>query len=112
MLVDADVGVGDAPNYWTDDHAACVDGEDPSAPLRMAYVFEEKGGTDDVTSFFGVMLLDRPIHAYRAWSGGDQDPHGDVDRYLFLRGSADDVQTIDPPTTRPLEYRFLISTVS
>jgi hypothetical protein len=110
MLVDADVGVDDEDlNYWNDDHAAFVDAEGAGTHVRMAYMFDENGGPDDVTSFLGVMLLDRDVHAFRRWSGGDQDPNDDLDRYEFLRGLGDDVQTIDPPTSVPNDHRFLIS---
>ena len=49
------------------------------------------------------------IHAFRIWSGGDQDPRDDLDRYRFLRGLQDTGRTIDPPTPRPNDYRFLVS---
>ena len=49
------------------------------------------------------------IHAFRIWSGGDQDPRNDIDRYRFLRGDSDNRQTIDPRTVRALDYRFLVS---
>ncbi|MGH2570811.1 MAG: T9SS type A sorting domain-containing protein, partial [bacterium] len=114
MMVDADVGFDNEDlTYWLDDQAAYVEGQDATTRLRMAYMFDQNGGensADDIPSFLGVVVLDREVHAFRAWSGGDQDPRDDIDRYLFLRGTGDDVQTIDPPTTRPLDYRFLIST--
>jgi hypothetical protein len=113
MMVDADVGVDDEDQtYWTDDQAAYVEADDASTRVRMAYMFDENGGensADDVPSFLGVMLLDREVHAFRVWSGGLEDPRDDNDRYRFLRGLGDDVRTIDPPTIRPLDYRFLIS---
>ncbi|HMB71795.1 MAG TPA: hypothetical protein VKU85_20960, partial [bacterium] len=44
------------------------------------------------------------------WSGGDEDPRDDLDRYRFLRGAlGDTVRSISPPTARENDYRFLVS---
>ena len=98
--------------------------------LTMGYIFDELGGqngADDVTGYCGVMFLGHTvdttspdlesafaprevgIHAYRIWSGGDEDPRDDLDRYRFLRGLQDTGRTIDPATARPNDYRFLVS---
>jgi hypothetical protein len=98
--------------------------------LTMGYIYDENGGensADDVPGYCGVMFLGHTvdttaadfetslappevgIHAFRVWSGGDQDPRDDLDRYRFLRGLFDTARTIDPPTSRPLDYRFLVS---
>jgi hypothetical protein len=98
--------------------------------LTMGYIFDELGGqngADDVTGYCGVIFLGHTvdttsppgepgfaprevgIHAYRIWSGGDEDPRDDLDRYRFLRGLQDTGRTIDPPTNRPNDYRFLVS---
>jgi hypothetical protein len=104
------------------------------APIRlhltMGYMFDELGGqnsADDVTGYLAVMFLGHTvdtttpdiqnafaprevgIHAFRIWSGGDQDPRDDLDRYRFLRGLQDTGRTIDQPTTRANDYRFLVS---
>jgi hypothetical protein len=110
MLVDGDVGVENHDQYWIDDHAAYREAEASGTRVRMGYMFDDNGGGDDITSFLGVMLLDQEVHAFRRWSGGNEDPRDDLDRYELLRGPGDDVQTIDPPTTQGDDYRFLIST--
>jgi hypothetical protein len=106
-------------------------GGDPiSLRLTLGYIFDEIGGqnaADDVPGYCGVMFLGHTvdttapdlesafaprevgIHAFRIWSGGDQDPRDDLDRYRFLRGLQDTGRTIDQPTTRANDYRFLVS---
>lgn len=109
--------------------------DDPTAQpielsLTMGYIYDELGGqnaADDVPGYCGVMFLGHTtdttavditqalaprevgIHAFRIWSGGDQDPRNDLDRYRFLRGLNDTARTIDQPTTRANDYRFLVS---
>ncbi|MDP6802309.1 MAG: hypothetical protein QF819_03915 [Gemmatimonadota bacterium] len=105
--------------------------EDPlRLKLTMGYTFDEVGGdnaNDDVPGYVGVLFLGHTvdesggapedlfapesvrIHAYRVWSGGDQDPRDDVDRYRFLRGNSDTRPTIDANTGKPDDYRFLVS---
>lgn len=69
------------------------------------------GHTVDTLNPVGQALAPREvgIHAFRIWSGGDQDPRDDLDRYRFLRGLQDTGRTIDQATTRPADYRFLVS---
>jgi hypothetical protein len=126
MMVDGDCGVDDNDlNYWMDDQAAYTEKDTAGVSVRMAYMYDENGGAnaaDDVPGYLGVMLLDHTVsadrsngpqkvavHAYRNWSGGDEDPRDDVDRYNFLKGQSDTGRTIDPPTTRPNDYRYLVS---
>jgi hypothetical protein len=108
------------------------EGSDPvDLSLTLGYIYDELGGenaSDDVTGFCGVMFLGHNtdstffedpenalapgnvgIHAFRIWSGGDQDPRDDLDRYRFLRGLNDTARTIDAPTSRANDYRFLVS---
>ncbi len=126
-------------NYWEDDQGsfAALDttitlgtGTQRDLRLTLGYIFDETGGQnagDDVPGYCGVMFLGHTvdttapdlesaiaprevgIHAFRIWSGGDQDPRDDLDRYRFLRGLQDTGRTIDPPTPRPDDYRFLVS---
>jgi hypothetical protein len=126
-------------NYWEDDQGgfAATDttvtlstGTTRDLSLTLGYIYDEIGGqsaSDDVTGYCGVMFLGHTvdtttpdvenafaprqvgIHAYRIWSGGDQDPRDDLDRYRFLRGLQDTGRTIDPATIRPQDYRFLVS---
>ena len=135
FMVDGDVGVDDNDlNYWLDDQGAFAEkdtviitdtGDAIPLQLSMGYIFDELGGqngADDVPGYCGVVFMGHTtdpesvfapaevgIHAFRIWSGGDQDPRNDLDRYRFLRGLGDDVRTIDPPTTRANDYRFLVS---
>ncbi len=126
-------------NPWEDDQGAfaAVDtsvtlgtGAVRDLSLTMGYIFDEQGGqnaADDVPGFCGVMFLGHTvdsispdpetalaprevgIHAFRIWSGGDQDARDDLDRYRFLRGLQDTGRTIDQATTRANDYRFLVS---
>jgi hypothetical protein len=98
--------------------------------LTMGYMYDEHGGenaADDVPGYLGVMFLGHTVdttspdletalaprqvglHAFRIWSGGDEDPRDDLDRYRFLRGLHDTARTIDQGTSRPNDYRFLVS---
>ncbi|GJM43310.1 MAG: hypothetical protein DHS20C21_01520 [Gemmatimonadota bacterium] len=118
-----------------EDTTVVLESTDPNVPARslhltMGYIFDELGGengADDVPGYCGVMFLGHTvdttsatpsealaprevgIHAYRVWSGGDDDPRDDLDRYRFLRGNGDTSRTIDPPTARANDYRFLVS---
>ena len=126
-------------NYWEDDQGAFAaldtsitlgTGTIRNLRLTLGYIFDENGGqyaADDVSGYCGVMFLGHTvdttspdiesafaprevgIHAFRIWSGGDQDPRDDLDRYRFLRGLQDTGRTIDPATPRPNDYRFLVS---
>ncbi|MBZ0267740.1 hypothetical protein K8I85_06260, partial [bacterium] len=126
-------------NFWLDDHgafaaldtsiASTTGGPPRDLSLSLGYIYDELGGenaADDVTGYCGVMFLGHTvdtvnaldealaprqvgIHAFRIWSGGDEDPRDDLDRYRFLRGLHDTARTIDPPTSRANDYRFLVS---
>ncbi|MCA9753702.1 MAG: hypothetical protein KC591_16015 [Gemmatimonadetes bacterium] len=126
-------------DYWQDDQGAFASldttivpeiGDPRRLKLTLGYIFDELGGqngADDVPGYCGVMFLGHTtdttaadpsealaprevgIHAFRIWSGGDQDPRNDLDRYRFLRGLNDTARTIDQPTTRANDYRFLVS---
>jgi hypothetical protein len=137
MLVDSDVGYDDADlQPWVDDMGAYTQVDTtvtggPGAPydvtLRMGYMFDTPNTADDVPGYLGLMLLGHgadsrspalagsgipravEIHAFRIWSGGVLDPRDDLDRYHLMRGLSDEHQTIDPPTTRADDWRYLIS---
>jgi hypothetical protein len=140
FMVDGDVGIDDNDlNYWEDDQGAFAALDttlvDPSTQfaedlkITMGYIYDElETQGDDVTGYCGVMFLGHTvdtlapdfesslaprqvgIHAFRIWSGGDEDPRDDLDRYRFLRGAlGDTVRTISPPTTKENDYRFLVS---
>lgn len=113
VLVDGDIGLdNNALEYWMDDHAGYLEQDVESVRVRMAYMYDENGGAngaDNIDSFLGILLLDQPVHAFRVWSGGDQDPRNDADRYRILRGDSDETPTIDPRTTRANDYRFVVS---
>jgi hypothetical protein len=49
------------------------------------------------------------IHMFRSWSSGEQDPENDKERFRYMRGDSDIEKTIDPPTIKPQDYRFLVS---
>jgi hypothetical protein len=105
--------------YWNDDQVAVVpgwwqDGGSVHTSTRggdLVYAFEDPFAhpEDLFDGQVGVASLDAPLHVFRVWSGGAQDPTSDVDRYLLLRGDSDLEPTIDPPTVRATDYRFLIS---
>lgn len=106
-------------------------GGDPTPlSLTLGYIYDQNGGEDaedDVSGYLGVMFLGHTvdttspdfassfaprevgIHAFRIWSGGDQDDRDDLDRFRFLRGLSDTARTIDQNTTRANDYRFLVS---
>jgi hypothetical protein len=137
FMVDGDVGFDDTDlNYWQDDQGSFIDtthvddNSGVTVHVTMGYIYDELGGenaADDVPGYCGVMFLGHSvdtiapdfesalaprevgIHAFRIWSGGDQDPRNDFDRYRFLRGDFDTARTIDPPTSRANDYRFLVS---
>ncbi len=110
--------------------ASDTGGEPTNLSLTMGYIYDQNGGEDsedDVTGYLGVIFLGHTvdtvsvdfessfaprevgIHAFRIWSGGDQDDRDDLDRYRFLRGLGDTARTIDQNTTRQNDYRFLVS---
>jgi hypothetical protein len=136
FMIDGDIGpVRQVPQCYTDDMAAYIDttvsrteldagGNETVKDYRLTvgYMYDAPGGDDgDVPGYIGIMFLGytdpssdvRPenveIHMFRSWSSGEEDPEDDKERYRYMRGISDNVQTIDPPTTRPADYRFLVS---
>ena len=140
FMVDGDVGIDEQDlSFWTDDQAAfdtlntdvrLDSGETIPIRIDMGYIFDEPLTEvgDDVPGYCGVLFLghttdpnpDDPanplapatvgMHVFRVWSGGDEDPRDDLDRYSFLRGEREDAQTINVRrTSRANDYRFLVS---
>jgi hypothetical protein len=137
FMVDCDVGPvkNNTPNY-SDDMASYVDttvsrielaadGSEVTKDyhLTLGYMYDYPGGLDGtVDGYIGVMFLGHTtdpqgkmaptevgIHVFRSWSGGEQDPVDDKERYRYMRGDSDIEKTIDPPTVKPQDYRFLVS---
>jgi hypothetical protein len=137
FMVDCDVGPvkNNVPNY-SDDMAAYVDttvsrveinaeGSEVTNDyhLTLGYMYDYPEGEDGTNDgYIGVMFLGHTtdpegnyapaevgIHMFRSWSGGEQDPENDKERYRYMRGDSDIEKTIDPPTTKPQDYRFLVS---
>ncbi|NNE43953.1 MAG: hypothetical protein HKN12_07075 [Gemmatimonadetes bacterium] len=99
--------------------------------LTMGYMYDEIGtagdAADDVPGFIGAMFLGHTvdtvsadieealapravgIHAFRVFTGNGGDPRDDLDRYRFLRGEFDTAQSIGAGSTKPEDWRFLIS---
>jgi hypothetical protein len=138
FMVDSDIGnaritdniyLDDLSNFISQDTTIIVPGRDPEKlSLNIGYMRDVEGGDDgdDANALFGVMFLGHTvdstgvnapekveIHAYRSWSGGDEDPEHDRERYRYLRGDNRVgnrwLQHIDPPETRPDDYRMLVS---
>jgi hypothetical protein len=137
FMIDGDIGpIRRVPQCYTDDMAAYIDtmvsrteldaaGNETTKEYRLTvgYMYDSEGGDDgDVPGYIGIMFLGHTtdpsgdlapqnveIHMFRSWSSGEEDPENDKERYRYMRGSSDFVQTIDPPTTRPADYRFLVS---
>ncbi|MGQ9810307.1 MAG: T9SS type A sorting domain-containing protein [bacterium] len=133
FMVDADIGpVRRIRTSYNDDMAAFIDTTvqraqpGQTAPnnyrLTIGYMYDYPGGDDgDVPGYIGVMFLGYTdpvtgkspgvarIHAFRRWSSEGEDPRNDRERYRYLRGNSDYEPTIDPPTVKPLDYRFLVS---
>ncbi len=139
FMVDSDVGdvslsqnsfhVDDLSNFISQDTTIIVLGApDEKLSLNVAYMRDAEGGDDgsNADGLFGVMFLGHTvdstginappkveIHAYRSWSSGEEDPENDRERYRYLRGSKKEgpayVQDIDPPESRPADYRMLLS---
>ncbi len=137
FMVDADVGpVRQVPQSYVDDMAAYIDttvvrkeispeGAEISVDyhITMGYMYDYPGGEDgDVPGYIGVMFLGHTtdprgalappevgIHMFKRWSSGEQDPKNDKERYRYMRGLSDTEKTIDPPTTKAADYRFLVS---
>jgi hypothetical protein len=129
-LVDADFSSDDQSGFAQLDTTIVTEGGDSdSLSLTMGYTYDQNGGEnaeDDVSGYLGVMFLGHTvdtvsvdgeslaprevgIHAFRVWTRGDQDDRNDLDRYRFLRGVSDSSRSIDPNTTAPKDYRFLVS---
>jgi hypothetical protein len=137
FMVDADIGnVRVTPQAYADDMADYVDTtitrteispdggeEDRSYRITMGYMYDHPLGEDgQVDGYIGVMFLghttdpqgrlaptDVEIHMFRSWSSGEEDPKNDKERYRYMRGDSDTEQTIDPPTIKAADYRFLVS---
>jgi len=137
FMVDADIGpVRRVRTSYNDDMAAFIDTTvqrveldlqgnrtEKRYHLTIGYMYDYPGGDDgDVPGYIGVMFLGYTdpikgklppelirIHAFRRWSSGEEDPENDRERYRYLKGQSDNVPTIDPPTVKPQDYRFLVS---
>ncbi|MBN1826345.1 MAG: T9SS type A sorting domain-containing protein [Candidatus Eisenbacteria bacterium] len=138
FMVDSDVGNGritddiyldDLSNFIHRDTTLVVPGRpDEDLSIDVAYMRDAPGGDDgdEADGLFGVMFLGHTIdssgvtaperveiHAYKSWSGGDEDPDQDRDRYRYLRGSNRCgnrwCQDIDPAEERADDYRMLLS---
>jgi hypothetical protein len=137
FMVDGDIGpVRQVPTSYSDDMASFVDtvvvrselDASGSEVMRnyhvtMGYMYDYPAGEDgDVEGYFGVMFLGHTtdelgklaptevgIHMFRSWSSGEEDPENDKERYRYMRGNSDTERTIDPPTVRAADYRFLVS---
>lgn len=137
FMIDGDIGpVRQVPQSYTDDMAAYIDttvirreispeGGEVSVNyhITMGYMYDFPAGEDgDVPGYIGVMFLGHTtdplgnmaptevgIHMFKRWSSGEQDPQNDKERYRYMRGESDSEKTIDPPTTKAADYRFLVS---
>jgi hypothetical protein len=137
FMVDADIGPARGiPGYYLDDMVSYVDtvvtrtelthlGEIITTDyhITMGYMYDYKGGNDgQVPGYIGIMFLGHTtdpagtmapeqveIHSFRRWSGGALDPENDRERYRYMKGISDHAKTIDPPTDKEKDYRFLVS---
>jgi hypothetical protein len=137
FMVDADIGpIRQEPQSYADDMANFADttvtrselsaeGNEVEKTYRitMGYMYDHPAGEDgEVQGYIGVMFLGHTtdddgklapkeveIHVFRSWSSGEEDPQNDKERYRYMRGDSDTEQTIDPPTIKPTDYRFLVS---
>ncbi|RPJ43645.1 MAG: hypothetical protein EHM19_08300, partial [Candidatus Latescibacterota bacterium] len=138
FMVDSDIGnaqvtnniyLDDLSNFIHQDTTLIVPGRDPEKlSLDVGYMRDVEGGDDGdlANGLFGVMFLGHTIdstgvnapekveiHAYKSWSGGDEDPEHDRERYRYLRGNNRVgnryLQDIDPAEDRPDDYRMLVS---
>lgn len=134
LMVDADcgpsrylsmTGADDLSDYVEIDTVYAPPGAEPETlHISMAYMWDDPEGDDggDADGIFGVMFLDHEtdpfgvrapsrveIHAYRNWAGVWVLPKNDTDRYGCLRGYSHVIPTIDRKTSRPRDWRFLIS---
>ena len=104
FFVDPDVGSGPA-NSWGDDQVAFAETSD--GPL--AYAYDVPGGGDDTGVRMGLLLRDHPVHAFRHWNMFADTDYDDAPLYLRMRGTSNDVPTLDPSTTVPDDYRMLLT---
>jgi hypothetical protein len=137
FMVDADIGPARGTyGYYLDDMVSYVDtvlsrrelnpqGETVMSDyhLTIGYMYDYPGGNDgDVPGYIGIMFLGHTtdpdghmapegveIHSFRRWSGGIHDPQNDKERYRYMKGLSDHAKTIDPPTKKEKDYRFLVS---
>jgi hypothetical protein len=137
FMIDGDIGpIRQVPQAYTDDMASFIDTTvtrtvldasgretDQEFHLTLGYMYDFEGGEDGaVPGYIGIMFLGHTtdddgkiapsevaIHVFRSWSSGEQDPENDKERYRYMRGASDFAPSIDPPTTRPQDYRFLVS---
>jgi hypothetical protein len=137
FMVDSDIGnIRVYPQSYADDMAAYVDTTvtrqevdasgseiDVDYHITMGYMYDYPGGQDgDVLGYFGVMFMGHTtdpsgalapsevgIHMFKQWSSGEEDPENDKERYRYMRGTSDLEKTIDPPTVKAADYRFLVS---
>jgi len=137
FMVDGDIGpVRQVPQSYVDDMSSYIDttvirreispeGGEVSVDyhITMGYMYDFPSGEDgDVPGYMGVMFLGHTtdptgnmapsevgIHMFKRWSSGEQDPQNDKERYRYMRGDSDTEKTIDPPTTKAADYRFLVS---
>jgi len=136
-MVDSDIGnVRVYPQAYADDMASYVDTImtrrelDPTGVeidvryhVTMGYMYDNPLGDDGtVLGYFGVMFMGHTtdpscvraptevgIHMFKQWSSGEEDPENDRERYRYMRGNSDTEKTIDPPTIKAADYRFLVS---
>jgi hypothetical protein len=104
MFADADVGLGSVGNPWSDDLGAYASTPDGG----LAYVWDAPGHGDDTSERMGVLLPGREAHSFQVWAS-PADELTDLGKYALLRGDGYNVQTIDPPSTRPDDQRILVS---
>jgi hypothetical protein len=135
FMVDADIGPEADRTRYNDDMAAYIDTivtrteigqsgqETNDYHLTVGYMYDDPGGEDgdEADGYIGVMFMgftppgerqeeeEAEIHVFRSWSSGEQDPENDKERYRYMRGDSDIEPTIDPPTIKPQDYRFLVS---
>lgn len=115
VFADGDVGHRDTPNYWEDDAVAfkgdvAVDhGPHGSSSYPFAYWYDVDGDGGEANGYCGIVMLDRPVATYAAFSGAASyenggDPTNDFERYELMSS-----QTIERDTTVPRDHRSLIA---
>jgi hypothetical protein len=137
FMVDSDIGdVRHYPQAYADDMAGYIDTTvtrkelDPGGAevdvryhLTIGYMYDFPGGQDGtVLGYFGTMFMGHTtdpsgkrapqevgIHMFKQWSSGEEDPESDRERYRYMKGNSDNEKTIDPPSVKAADYRFLVS---